>query len=82
MSDAVYYARRYPLGVIGAVIHIATAWVLGSLPFFVFGMIWLVAPKHLEPLFNTGAGNFILGLTLAMIATGLLIIRQIIKVDI
>lgn len=60
----------------------ATAWVLGSLPFFVFGVIYFAAPQHLQPLFTTDAGHLIIFVVLGMIFTGVMIVRQIINMEI
>lgn len=60
----------------------ATAWVLGSMPFVEAGLILLVAPDHLTPLFNTSLGNTILGVTGAVVATGIFIVRQMVNIKV
>lgn len=60
----------------------ATAWILGALPVFVFGVIYLMSPEHLTPLFTTGAGHLILAAVVGLVATGMLIVRQIINMEV
>jgi len=39
-----------------------TAWVLGLLPFAIFGTLYLLAPDYVKPLFDSEVGHLILGL--------------------
>jgi tight adherence protein B len=59
-----------------------TAWILGSLPGFVFGVIYFIAPEHLQPLFDTQSGQMMLAGVVAMVAGGMLIVRQIVNMEI
>lgn len=60
----------------------ATAWVLGSMPFVEAGLILLVSPDHLTPLFNTSMGHTILGITAAIVALGIFIVRQMVNIKV
>lgn len=60
----------------------ATAYVLGSLPFFVFGAIQFTSPDYLTPLFVTDAGHMILGGALALVALAAFIVYNMLQIDI
>ncbi|NBO17962.1 MAG: hypothetical protein EBV03_01820 [Proteobacteria bacterium] len=60
----------------------ATAWVLGSMPFAEAGLILLVAPDHLTPLFQTAMGHTILGFTAGIVALGIFIVRQMVNIKV
>lgn len=60
----------------------ATAWILGSLPGFVFGVIYLLAPDHLQPLFDSDIGNMLLLGVVGMVTLGMLITRQIVNMEV
>jgi Flp pilus assembly protein TadB len=60
----------------------ATGWVLGGLPVFQFGAIYLSNPEYLDPLFNTLTGNMLLALAMGLIGLALWIVSQMIKIDI
>lgn len=59
-----------------------TAYILGALPFFVMGMLQLVSPDYLIPLFKHTVGNLILGMAIILITSAFLIVRRMIKIDI
>lgn len=58
----------------------ATAWVLGSMPFAEAGLILMVSPDHLTPLFNTSMGHTLLGITAGIVALGIFIVRQMVNI--
>lgn len=60
----------------------ATAWILGSLPFFVFTVIQYASPEHLRPLFDTHMGHMIVMSILTMITVGMLIVRRLINMEV
>ena len=60
----------------------ATAWVLGLLPVFEFGAIYLVSPGHLMPFFNTTAGNILFAGTICIVLLGAFIVRQIVNMEV
>lgn len=60
----------------------ATAYILGSLPFVVFGAIHLTTPDYLTPLFTESSGQMILAGALALVATAAFIVYNMIQIDI
>ncbi len=60
----------------------ATGWVLGALPIVEFLILSIMAPEHLEPLFNTQAGFIILAIATGLILLAFWIVRQMIDIDI
>jgi tight adherence protein B len=60
----------------------ATAWILGSLPGFVFGLIYALAPDHLRPLFDTDIGHMLLAGVVMMVAMGMMVTRQIVNMEV
>ncbi len=60
----------------------ATAWVLGSLPVLEFLAIYLVSPKHLDPLFTTQAGNMLLMSAVGIVLFGVFLVKQIINIEV
>lgn len=60
----------------------ATAWVLGSLPLFVFCVIRYIAPNHLDPLFDTRMGNALLAFTIGMVFMGMTIVRKMSTIEV
>jgi tight adherence protein B len=59
----------------------ASAGIIGSLPFFVAGMVSLTSPDYLLPLFNTTLGNIWLGIGAAMLSMGIFIMNRMIQFD-
>jgi tight adherence protein B len=59
-----------------------SAWVLSLLPFAVFLAIALNSPDYVKPLFNTEAGNYLLGVGLVLQVIGALWVRKQINFDI
>lgn len=59
-----------------------TGWILGSLPVFVAAIIFSMDPRYMEPLITTHSGYVVLGITIALIATGVWIIRQMVDMEI
>lgn len=60
----------------------ATAYVLGGLPFVVFGAIRLTSPDYLDPLFTTDSGNMILGGALFLVGLAAFIVYNMLQIDI
>ncbi|MFO0389664.1 MAG: type II secretion system F family protein [Alphaproteobacteria bacterium] len=60
----------------------ATAWVLGSLPGFVFIIINKMSPKHMEPLFDTVLGNMLLAGAIGIVLLGGFIITKMSDVEV
>lgn len=60
----------------------ATAYILGSLPFVVFGAIYFTSPDYLLPLFNDPTGQMILAGSVGLVATAAFIVYHMIQIDI
>jgi tight adherence protein B len=60
----------------------ASAMIIGSLPFLVMGAVKVASPDYLEPLFNTKQGNFILLGAGVWMATGVTVMKQMIKIKV
>ncbi|WP_374088693.1 type II secretion system F family protein [Methylomicrobium lacus] len=59
-----------------------SAWVLSLLPFVVFLVITLRTPDYVKPLFDTPAGNYLLGVGLILQIIGAFWVRKQINFDI
>jgi tight adherence protein B len=60
----------------------ATAYILGSLPFVVFGAIHFTNPNYLLPLFNDPAGQMVLASALSLVAIAAFIVYNMLQIDI
>jgi tight adherence protein B len=60
----------------------ATAYVLGSMPPVLFGIIYMIQPRHLEPLFVTHTGNILLGVAVGILAFGAAVIWRLVTPEI
>lgn len=60
----------------------ATAYVLGSLPIAMFGLIYLIQPHHLDPLFHTDTGNILLALAIGILALGATIVWRLVNPEV
>ncbi len=56
--------------------------ILGVLPFIVAGMLVLLRPAYLQPLFVTGPGQALLAVALGSLAVGVLLLRALARVDV
>ncbi|MBT8211840.1 MAG: type II secretion system F family protein [Acidimicrobiia bacterium] len=59
-----------------------SAWVLGSLPFLMFGYLFLNNRPYLEPLLNSGWGLVSLGGGIFLLLVGIFWINRIVKVEV
>jgi len=57
-----------------------SAWILGLMPFALAGAMFLVNPEFMGPLWTDPIGQGILKYTLILMAVGMLILRQIVKI--
>lgn len=55
--------------------------VLGALPFFVFGIIMVMNPAYLQPLFTTPTGTLMSVYAVLSVVVGYLVMRKIAQVD-
>jgi tight adherence protein B len=60
----------------------ATFWILGLLPFFVFGAIEFTSPEYMDPLFETTMGQVILFTCISLIGLAGWIINKMVKIEI
>ena len=60
----------------------SSAAIIGALPFVVAGGLYLLNPEYLAPLFNTQVGNILLGISVAMMLGGILVMRKMINFEI
>jgi tight adherence protein B len=56
-----------------------SAYILGSMPFLVTGVLLLVQPGYLAPLLSDYRGKFVLGTAIAMMSMGFLMMRQMMR---
>lgn len=59
----------------------ASAGIIGALPFVVAGLVALVSPAYMVPLYTTTTGQIALAVAGAMMALGIFIMRQMIQFD-
>lgn len=59
----------------------SSAAIIGSLPFFVGGIIYFIAPNYVMILFETTTGNIIIAGGLIWMFTGIMVMRQMINFD-
>jgi Flp pilus assembly protein TadB len=55
--------------------------VVSAMPFVVIGMMYIIEPGMMLPLFTTLAGNILLLIVIVMILTGSFVIRKITEID-
>lgn len=60
----------------------ATAYILGSLPFVVFGVLHVTSPDYLTPLFVEPTGHIILGTALGLVGIAAFVVRNMLQIDI
>jgi tight adherence protein B len=59
-----------------------SAWVLGMLPVGMGGFLFTSSPEYLKPLYQTGTGLMMMGVSLGMMGVGVLWMRKIIKIEV
>jgi tight adherence protein B len=57
-----------------------SAWIIGSIPVIVLGANYLFAPKSIEPLFVTSAGNLLLLGSLVWMVMGVFVMYSMVKI--
>ena len=60
----------------------ASAGILGSLPFVMFGILYLVNRGYVMGLFNDNRGLLMVGAGLAFIATGCFVMKKMVSFEI
>jgi tight adherence protein B len=59
-----------------------SAWILGLLPFGVAGMLLLINPNYIKPLWTDPTGIRLLWYALVMIVFGVMWLRKVIRIHI
>jgi tight adherence protein B len=59
----------------------ASAWIIAALPVVLGLLMWAMAPDYLLPLFTTGGGRVLLGLSVASLLVGGWIMAQLVRFD-
>ena len=59
----------------------SSAMIIGALPFFVAGAVYLTSPDYLQPLFTEPMGNLLLGACAIWMFCGIMIMRKMINFD-
>lgn len=60
----------------------ASAWIIGSLPFIMFVLLYLVNDEYVLTLINDPRGNILIGIGLTMIASGVGVMAKMVKFEI
>ena len=60
----------------------ASAYIIGSLPFLVAGAVKVSSPDYLDPLFTTQTGHFVLIGAGLWMGTGIMVMKQMIKIKV
>ncbi len=59
-----------------------SAYIMGGLPFVLFGVLFLINPDYLEPLYTTTLGWVMMAIALVLMGFGMIVMAKIIKVDV
>ncbi len=59
-----------------------TAYVLGSLPFFLMLVLTIAAPNYLDPMYHNPKGRVVLFIAIGLVTGAIMMMRKIIKIDI
>lgn len=59
----------------------ASAWIIGAIPLVLTGAVALFSPQFLAPLFTTSTGNLVLYASGAWMATGVVVMRAMMRMD-
>jgi tight adherence protein B len=60
----------------------ASAAIIGSLPFIVGTLVWLINPRYIELLWLTSGGRVVIGVSLTWMLAGCLVMRKMINFDV
>jgi len=60
----------------------SSAAIIGSLPFFVTGAIYLISPDYLDPLFTRRGGQIVLAISAIWMMMGVAVMRKMIRFDV
>jgi tight adherence protein B len=59
-----------------------SGYVVGSMPFILIAIFYLMSPEMIEPMFTTLLGQFMLAVVAILVLTGSLLIKKIVTIDI
>ena len=59
-----------------------SGWVLGLMPIGMAAFLWSKSPEYLEPLYTTGTGWKMMGVSAALMVLGVFWMRKIIKIEV
>ncbi len=59
----------------------ASAYIIGSMPILVGGLVYFSSPAYIMPLFTTPTGHIILAVSAVWMAIGILVMKQMINFD-
>jgi tight adherence protein B len=59
----------------------ASAWIIGSLPIIVGGLVYFTSPDYIALLFTTSLGNLIIGVSAVWMLIGIFVMRKMIAFD-
>jgi tight adherence protein B len=59
-----------------------TGYILAGIPLIVFAALFIMSPKHLDPLFYTEMGNKIFAVAVGLIVISQVIVRRMVNIDI
>ncbi len=60
----------------------ASAWIIGSLPFIMFGLLWLVNEDYINDLINDPRGIYLIGAGLTSISLGVAVMAKMVRFEI
>jgi tight adherence protein B len=60
----------------------ASAWIIGSLPVIVMGLVYLSSPQYISLLFTDPTGHLILGASALWMFIGIMVMRKMINFDV
>ena len=60
----------------------ASAFIIGALPIIVAFLVYLTSPDYIMPLFTTGMGNLILGVSAVWMSIGIFVMRQMMNFEV
>ena len=60
----------------------ASAYIIGSLPFIMFGILFLMNPGYVTPLFTDPRGILMTGVGLATMGLGILVMMKMVRFEI
>ncbi|MGC1108655.1 MAG: pilus assembly protein, partial [Methylovirgula sp.] len=59
----------------------ASAYIIGSLPFVVGGLVYLTSPKYMELLWTTQTGQFVIAGSALWMGVGVIVMKKMVSFD-